>query len=716
MLPALLRAGAAGAPAWGGCLLQALHAAAPAAGAAVPPLWGPAAPWRAYSRSSRAAAAGAAPASAFTHVSSMTDPLPAMAEPLPIGLAVDEIFIDHDAAFSAAETPASGQLHDEAPITAIFLHGLLGSSRNWRSFARRLAQEAAARASRDVRVLLVDLRCHGASASRFGMHPPHDLASAANDVAEVVRSHLGGAAPHLVVGLSLGGKVALQLLKQFAANAEAAGEARGRLYDGAPPIAPPGERPGAAGGGAAAGAGGGAPAPPPTPAEPRPSLLGPSAPALHGMPQQVWVLDSQPGTVPLDVDAPTSVGKIISLIHQIPTPLESRAALSAFLTARGIPLAVAQWLGTSLTPGGRYGNPEIGLDWVFDVQGAAALYNSYRLSSYWDVMSRPPPGVVVHMVRGELSDRWTPGMIDALADAHARWAAASSEAPESVGELQLHTLERAGHWLQADNPEGLHALMEPCPGADLAALRAFRYTPACTGAPPEALLADAAGCACGAACSAAACACAAESRRGLDALAARGRGAGVVVLLECGPACSCGPGCAGRTTQGGVVVPLVLTWNAGKGWCVRAQDAIPQGEFVCEYAGEWVGRAEAAAHLASYDAQGGGHALLVVRVTLPSGAAALTCRIDGTRAGNVARFVNHDCAGGNLEPVVVSSRGALLPRVALFAARRIAAGEELTFSYAHGAAAPADADGAPRAARRCCCGAEGCSGFLPATR
>jgi hypothetical protein len=27
--------------------------------------------------------------------------------------------------------------------------------------------------------------------------------------------------------------------------------------------------------------------------------------------------------------------------------------------------------------------------------------------------------------------------------------------------LQMHCLERAGHWLQSDNPEGLHAMMLP---------------------------------------------------------------------------------------------------------------------------------------------------------------------------------------------------------------------------------------------------------------
>lgn len=46
---------------------------------------------------------------------------------------------------------------------------------------------------------------------------------------------------------------------------------------------------------------------------------------------QVWVLDSQPGTVPIDVDAPTSVGKIIQLIHSIPTPLSNRQELYRYV-------------------------------------------------------------------------------------------------------------------------------------------------------------------------------------------------------------------------------------------------------------------------------------------------------------------------------------------------------------------------------------------------
>ncbi|GBF97713.1 hypothetical protein Rsub_10877 [Raphidocelis subcapitata] len=113
------------------------------------------------------------------------------------------------------------------------------------------------------------------------------------------------------------------------------------------------------------------------------------------------------------------------------------------------------------------------------------------------------------------------------------------------------------------------------------------------------------------------------------------------------------------------------------------------------------------------------HALLVARLVLPSGAS-LRLNLDATRRGNVARFINHACDGGNLEPVFVTARGELLPRVALFARRAIAAGEELTFSYGGAATGPEAEAGAAaggvvgrRGEVRCQCGAPCCRGFLP---
>jgi hypothetical protein len=61
----------------------------------------------------------------------MADPLSAK-EPLPTGLAFEEVYVDHDAAFAPVEgAPNARRGEEQPPITAIFLHGLLGSRRNW---------------------------------------------------------------------------------------------------------------------------------------------------------------------------------------------------------------------------------------------------------------------------------------------------------------------------------------------------------------------------------------------------------------------------------------------------------------------------------------------------------------------------------------------------------------------------------------------------------
>lgn len=47
-------------------------------------------------------------------------------------------------------------------------------------------------------------------------------------------------------------------------------------------------------------------------------------------------------------------------------------------------------------------------------------------------------------------------------------------------------------------------------------------------------------------------------------LQAEGRAAGLVVLLECGPACSCSSSCQARPSQQGVALPLILYWSVQK--------------------------------------------------------------------------------------------------------------------------------------------------------
>ncbi len=92
-----------------------------------------------------------------------------------------------------------------------FLHGILGSGANWRTFARELTA-----AEPDWGAVLVDLRLHGDSTRGFA--PPHTLAACAADL-EGLAQELGRPI-RAVCGHSFGGKVALVYARRCRENLE----------------------------------------------------------------------------------------------------------------------------------------------------------------------------------------------------------------------------------------------------------------------------------------------------------------------------------------------------------------------------------------------------------------------------------------------------------------------------------------------------------------
>ncbi|CAL8337166.1 unnamed protein product [Merluccius merluccius] len=192
-------------------------------------------------------------------------------------------------------------------------------------------------------------------------------------------------------------------------------------------------------------------------------------------------------------------------------------------------------------------------------------------------------------------------------------------------------------------------------------------------------------------------------------------------VFECNALCACAEACANRPVGGGLRLRLEVFPTGKRGWGVRAPGRpIRRGEFVCEYAGEVIGREEAGRRQRS---QGPGDNNYIIAVREHAGRGSVTeTFVDPARVGNVGRFLNHSCRP-NLAMVPVRVHSAL-PRLALFARRDIGADEELTFDYAGGGGRAGDASRGSRAfieasrtdglqRKACYCGAQNCSGFLP---
>ncbi|WMV34885.1 hypothetical protein MTR67_028270 [Solanum verrucosum] len=326
------------------------------------------------------------------------------------------------------------------PLTAVLLHGILGSRKNWGSFARRLAQEFP-----KWQFLLVDLRCHGDSAS-LKKRGTHTVASAALDVLKlaidlcnlgerpryahhVIISTSASTSPFLfdklgqlrltprvVVGHSFGGKVALSMVEQV--------------------------------------------------------------PKPLARPVRVWVLDATPGEVRAGADGDDHPAELISFLSKLPKELSpslvinvspvqkefarttlglrkvsSKRDIVEALIQEGFSRDVAQWVVTNLRQTNTAGSSPSPLSWVFDLKGIAEMYQSYEETNLWKIVEDVPRGVHVNFLKAERSlHRW------ALEDIR-RIHVAEEQAVEEGGGVEMHVLEDAGHWVHADNPDGLFKIL-----------------------------------------------------------------------------------------------------------------------------------------------------------------------------------------------------------------------------------------------------------------
>lgn len=160
--------------------------------------------------------------------------------------------------------------------------------------------------------------------------------------------------------------------------------------------------------------------------------------------RQCWVLDAVPGAAdPRDIDGDThEVVDVVGALRTVALPITSRAALQETLRGRGFSESFAGWMTTNLRA-----LDAGGFTWRFSLDAADAMLESYFATDFWPFLGALPETLRVDVVRAARSDRWRSADLARFADAQAG------------GDVRLHVLEDAGHWLHVDNPEGLMRLL-----------------------------------------------------------------------------------------------------------------------------------------------------------------------------------------------------------------------------------------------------------------
>lgn len=148
-------------------------------------------------------------------------------------------------------------------------------------------------------------------------------------------------------------------------------------------------------------------------------------------------------------------------------------------------------------------------------------------------------------------------------------------------------------------------------------------------------------------------------------------------IYECNKACKCSADCPNRVVQNGRKQTLCIFKTKDRGWGVRTEKVIPEGQYVCEYVGEIISYEETERRGKKYDAVG-----LTYLFDLDFNGRDNPYTVDAAKFGNVSRFINHSCNPNlGVWPVWTDCLDPDLHKLCMFTLRKINKNEELTFDY-----------------------------------
>lgn len=153
--------------------------------------------------------------------------------------------------------------------------------------------------------------------------------------------------------------------------------------------------------------------------------------------RQIWIVDADPSAGP-----PQGGGwEMLRAVKALPPLFRAREDLVADLERSGFGRRTADWMATNLE------RTADGYRWRLDFVALEALLRDFFRTDLWGVVERVPPDVNLHVVKATQSDTIPETSVSRL---EAIGRATGRVAVDHVA---------GGHWLNADNPDALVALL-----------------------------------------------------------------------------------------------------------------------------------------------------------------------------------------------------------------------------------------------------------------
>lgn len=153
--------------------------------------------------------------------------------------------------------------------------------------------------------------------------------------------------------------------------------------------------------------------------------------------RQGWIVDADPSA-----SAPGGgAWEMLRAVKALPSSFRAREDLVADLERSGFDRRTAEWMATNLE------RADDGYRWRLDFAALEVLLRDFFQTDLWGVIERLPPDVDLHVVRATRSDIIPEASVSRL---QAIGRATGRVAVDHVA---------GGHWLNADNPDALVALV-----------------------------------------------------------------------------------------------------------------------------------------------------------------------------------------------------------------------------------------------------------------